>query len=110
LTFGTSGVFGDNLAIEPGLEVEDSDEVAEERPEAEDIKTEGFFESPLIVADESDDGAWTRGGGCAVVLVGTLAFCIEAGTGESESDSDAEGEEDSLLFDRGTASTIFSEP
>jgi len=109
LTFGTSAFFGDNLAVEPGFEVEDSEEVAEERPEAEDIETEGFFESPLIVADESDDGAWTRDGGCAVVFGGTLAFCIEAGMGESESDSDAEEDDDSLLFDRGTASTNFSE-
>jgi hypothetical protein len=112
LNFGTSGFFGDNPAGEPDLEVEDSDEVAEERSEAEDIETEGFFESPLIVADESEDGAWTSDGGCAVVLVGTLAFCVEAGRGEleSESDSDAEEEVDSPPSDRGTALADFSEP
>ena len=106
-SFGTSGFFG-----EPDLEVEDSDEVAEERSEAEDIETEGFFESPLIVADESEDGAWTSDGGCAVVLVETLAFCVEAGRGEweSESDSDAEEEVDSPPSDRGTALPDFSEP
>lgn len=77
---------------------EDADEVADERSEAEDKDMDGFLESPLIVADESDDGTWTSDAGREVGLVRTSDFTVEVGGGDADAESDVD-ESDSLLSD-----------
>lgn len=75
---------GTDLASEP----EDSEEVAEEGSEAEHMEAEGFFESPLIVAEESEEAAWTIDAGCEVDLGAIAGFTVEVGAGASEPESD----------------------
>src|SRR2546423_15288435 len=84
--FCAAGFLEEDLGAVSELDSGESDEVAEDGSEAEDMDAEGFLESPLIVADESD-GAWTSAGG-AVVLEWSSVIVVNAGAAESESESD----------------------
>ena len=103
LVFGPVGFWEDDRGTDLASESEDSEEVVEEGSEAEDMEAEGFFESPLIVAEESEEAAWTIDAGCEVDLGAIAGFTVQVGAGASEpesdsdSDSDSDSEADSLL-------------
>lgn len=108
LVFSATGFLGEDFEGDSELESEDSDEVAEEASEAADMEAEGFLESPLMVAEESEEGACTSAGGCPLVLARTADFAdgTWAGASKLESESDAEAEADSLLSDTGAGLTV----
>lgn len=99
LVFGPVDFWEDGRGTDSASESEDSEEVAEEGSEAEDMEAEGFFESPLIVAEESEEAAWTIDAGCEVDLGAIAGFTVEVGAGASEpgSDSDSDSDADSPL-------------